>query len=167
MIDLDSDIWIELEGGYRVVYDASTPLKRLKLSVNADEQKEIWEELWNELHHQGDVGVASYLAVPQLVKIARKKGVFDWNILGLCGVIEQQRLLGDNPKLPEEFQDYYDTGLADLQQFVLENLGAKMDNSTYALALSTLATCNGRVELGKAIAELQGADVLAEFLENF
>ena len=105
-MELTDKIWQELEGGYRNLYDASNPLSQFENTNEPEIIKKIWEELWNELHHQGDVGIASYLAVPQLIRIGIKKDLFDWNLLGLCTVIEQQRHLGDNPDLPIEFQNY-------------------------------------------------------------
>jgi hypothetical protein len=40
-----------------------------------------WDELWEELHHQGDVGEASYASVAHLVRIHRTGVVVDWNTL--------------------------------------------------------------------------------------
>jgi hypothetical protein len=49
--------WDELEGGYRQLYDP-----RLAFAAIADGSGD-WGELWQELHHQGDVGTASYAAM--------------------------------------------------------------------------------------------------------
>ena len=166
-MELTDNIWKTLEGGYKIPYDASILLRQLEVTSDTETITKIWEELWNELHHQGDVGLASYLSLPQLVTIGKLKGLYDWNLLGLCCVIEQQRHLGDNPKLPTEFADYYNKGLMDLKQFVLVNINGELDNSTYALSLATLATCNGQIELGKAIMELEDKDILDEFLTQF
>lgn len=116
-IKLDDNIWASLEGGYRTSYDASRPLKKLQAASNAAQMQPVFEELWQELHHQGDVGIASYLAVPQLVRIAKEKDVFDWNILGLCALIEQQRHFSGNPQLPKEFSEYYQNGLNELNSY--------------------------------------------------
>jgi len=166
-MNLTDKIWKNLEGGYRLPYDASVPLSQLEQTNDPEVIKQIWKELWNELHHQGDVGLASYLALPQLVRIGKLKKLFDWNLLALCSVIEQQRRLGNNPVLPLEFQDYYDQGLADLKQFVIHILRQDMDDDTYVIALATLATCTGRIKLGKAIMELQNKDIVDEFLQRF
>ncbi|HEY0686085.1 MAG TPA: hypothetical protein VGD45_27325 [Steroidobacter sp.] len=64
MMSLDDERWRQLKGGYRVTYDPSGALKLLESGVD------VWGELWDELHHQGDVDVASYAAVPHLVRIA-------------------------------------------------------------------------------------------------
>jgi hypothetical protein len=164
---LTDKIWQDIDGGYKVPYDASVPLRLLEETCDPKIIKRIFEELWNELHHQGDVGLASYLALPQLVRIAKLKGLFDWNLLGICCVIEQQRHLGDNPNLPQEFQTYYEQGLVDLKQFVLSNLDRNLDDSTYTMALSVLATCTGQIKLGKAIMGLEDKNILNEFIEQF
>lgn len=166
-MELTDETWKTYEGGYRTLYDASVPLRQLEQSTNPEELQNIFDELWNELHHQGDVGVASYLALPQLVRICKAKKIFDFNLLGLCCVIEQQRHLGDNPTLPEEFTEYYRKGLLDLKALVLANIDKDLNESVYTVALATLATCSGRTKLGKAIMELEDKDIMDEFLEQF
>ncbi len=166
-MDLTDKRWQDFDGGYRSPYDASIPLKQLQETNDDEKIKEIFDELWNELHHQGDVGVASYMAVPQLIRIARLKNRFDRQTLCLSIVIEQQRHLGNNPTLPSEFQEYYDHGIKDLEQFVLKNLEHDLDVTTYTIALATLATCRGRIRLGKAIMELEDEEIMNEFLEQF
>jgi hypothetical protein len=163
---LDDEKWKELEGGYRTEYDVSIPLKNLEETDDKETIKKILNELWGELHHQGDVGLASYLAVPQLAKIGKNKGLFDSSLLALCAVIEQQRQLGDNPSLPSEYHGYYENGLMELKQFIISKIGLERDEETLRIALSALATCSGQVKLGKAIIELEG-DVMDEFLEQF
>lgn len=166
MVSLDSDIWKNLRGGYKNIYDVSVPLKKLEAAINQDELDEIWAELWQELHHQGDVGIASYLAVPQLVRIAVAKNIYDWNLFQLCTIIEQQRHLGDNPQLPEEYQAYYNDGLQNLKNFIIANIGTQKDELTFRMELSTLAVCAGHIKLSKAIGELEGC-TLDDFLEQF
>jgi len=163
---LDDKLWKEFQGGYRIDYDASVPLRQLEEAKDEEEIKKVYDELWNELHHQGDVGLASYLALPQLVRIGKSKGLFDWNLLGLCCVIEQQRHLRHNPPLPKEYADYYDNGLKELKQFVIANISTEKDDTTVRMALATFATCSGQIKLGKSIMELDD-DVMDEFLEQF
>ena len=120
----------------------------------------------NELHHQGDVGIASYLAVPHLAGIAKIRGFYNWNLLGICSTIEQQRHSGNNPVLPEQYFEYYMNGLNTLKEFVLENINKHTDDTTFRLALSTLAVCSGQTKLSKAIAELE-PEIIDEFLAQF
>lgn len=166
-MDLLDKIWQDLDGGYKIRYDVSVPLRELEETNSPLIIQKIWKELWNELYHQGDVGLASYLAIPQLVKIGRSKGLFDWNLLGLCSVIEQQRHSGNNPVLPTEYHDYYYQGLEDLKQFILSNIRMDLDDTTYTIALATFAICSGRIQLGKAIMELEDKIILDEFLGQF
>ena len=63
MLELGDARWKDLHGGYRVPYDASLPLQALSIG------RDVWAELWAELHHQGDVGVA-YAAVTKLIDLA-------------------------------------------------------------------------------------------------
>lgn len=165
-MDLNSAIWSSLEGGYKQPYDASVPLRKLEVAITTAEVAVVYEELWNELHHQGDVGVASYAAVPHLVRIARAKKLYDWNLLGLCCTIEQQRHQEGNPALPVEYTSEYMAALSNLRQFVLENFKGDMNDELMRTALSALATCSGRITLGKAILEMSD-DVLEEFLQNY
>lgn len=163
---LDDTIWKELKGGYKIKYDASVPLRQLQNASDKKEMEKILDELWDELHHQGDVGVASYLALPQLIRIAKLKGIFDWKVYGLCAVIEQQRQLGKNPEVPTEYVDYYKNGLVELKQFVLSNIDHRQDESDLRVILSTIATCEGQAKLGKAIIDMSD-DVLDEFLQQY
>ncbi|HEY0054792.1 MAG TPA: hypothetical protein VGB63_05505 [Pedobacter sp.] len=166
-MELTDDIWKRHEGGYRTLYDASLALTRLEQANNPQAFQIIFDELWNELHHQGDVGISSYLALPQLVRICKLKEIFDSNLLGLCCVIEQQRHFAENPALPSEFEEYYIQGLLDLKTLVLTKIDKELDDSIYTFALATLATCSGKIKLGKAIMELDDQDIMDEFLEQF
>lgn len=67
MLSRTDSIWRELEGGYRLPYDASKAL------IQMEAGESVWDELWNEPYHQGDVGVASYAAIPQLVRISEAR----------------------------------------------------------------------------------------------
>jgi hypothetical protein len=61
----------------------------------------VWHELWDELHHQGDVGEASYAAVPIIVESYQKRGVIDWNAYAIVAIIELARNERDNPDVPQ------------------------------------------------------------------
>jgi hypothetical protein len=76
MLNLDDTGWKDLRGGYGVPYDVSVALRSMQRG------NDVWEELWDELHHQGDIGDASYAAVPQLVSIAGAAESRDWNFMG-------------------------------------------------------------------------------------
>src|SRR4051812_37118099 len=105
MLDFNDDRWSTLKGGYRIPFDPRPLLKRLEVESDT---KVVWEELWRELHHQGDVGEASYAAVPHLVRIYRQRKRTDWNTYAMVTVIELAREEGSNPPVPEWLsQDYF------------------------------------------------------------
>lgn len=164
-MDLDNRIWPTLQGGYRIPYNVSIPLKKLSHATRQDELAIIFTELWDNLHHQGDVGSASYLAVPQLVSICINKKSLDWNFIGLCVLIENCRLEDHNPELPEEYQDHYFESLTQFERYLLLNFKSITDQTALRLTLSLFATVNGQPRLGRAI-EILDEDILPEFLEQ-
>jgi len=46
------------------------------------------------------VGVASYAAIPQLVRISEARGRSDWNLYALVATMEIERHRKTNPLLP-------------------------------------------------------------------
>jgi hypothetical protein len=101
MLPLDDPRWRSYTGGYRVPYDASLPLRRL---FEEGATSELWDELWQELYHQRDVGPASLAAVPWLLEYARQQPELDWNPFGLIAVIELERVrYCRNSPMPSEW----------------------------------------------------------------
>ena len=60
MPNSDEDLWSNLTGGYRTPFDPRPLLAELEIG---QDPHTTWDKLWEELHHQGDVGDASYAAV--------------------------------------------------------------------------------------------------------
>jgi hypothetical protein len=89
-------VWTGLLGGYRLPYDPRSALAKLECG----EVDVALAELWNELHHQGDVDTASYVAVPELVRMYEGRSTPDWNTFALVGTIELERGRHQNPALP-------------------------------------------------------------------
>ena len=79
----------------------------------------MFSELWENLHHQGDVGLASYLSIYHIVSTCIDRQSFDWNYIGLCVVIEHYRLSEHNPKLPAEYEAEYFDALHKLEQYLV------------------------------------------------
>ncbi|GAA0588532.1 hypothetical protein [Rhizomicrobium electricum] len=117
MIRLDDPKWMDLMGGYRVPYDPRGALQSLS---RGHEVEAAWAELWNELHHQGDVGEASYASVPVLVSIHAERGIADWNTYALVAIIEVARRMPGNPELPSWLKDSYDDALRQLAEIGLQ-----------------------------------------------
>ena len=113
MLSLEDKRWQNLEGGYHTSFDPRPLLSDLETKKNA---KATWHELWEGLHHQGDVGAASYAAVPHLVRIYRKRGIIDWDTYAIVAVIELARDDGKNPKVPKWLENDYFRAIRELAE---------------------------------------------------
>jgi len=140
MLSLDDKRWQTLAGGYRVPFDPRPQLS--KLTANND-TKGAWHVLWEELHHQGNVGEASYAAVPHLVRIYRQRGVVDWNTYALVAVIELARGSGKNPEVPEWLKEDYFRALRDLAETGAAEVLKAKDSEDIRAILSILAIAAG------------------------
>ena len=165
-MDLDNKIWQTLDGGYKIPFDASIPLRKLRSTSDQKVIKDTFADLWDNLHHQGDVGLASYYSLPQLVIICLDKKSFDWNLIGLCVLIEHCRQTEHNPKRPDELKTEYFNALKSLEQYLLINFKKIKDPTTLRLTLALFATVSGQVKLGKAIENLDEG-MVKDFLEQF
>ena len=136
MLSFDDERWKGLLGGYRTPFDPRPLLKRLESSRHA---KESWHELWENLHHQGDVGEASYAAIPHLVQIHRQRGAVDWNTYAILAVIELARENGKNPAVPEWLKEDYFKAIQDLAIIGAAELFRTNDSEEIRAILSVLA----------------------------
>lgn len=159
MLSLDDPRWAEFEGGYRVPYDASEALRALR------DGEDVWDELWEELHHQGDLGIASYVAVPQLVQIAAEAAQRDWNFYGLLATIEVERHRKTNPPLPDWLAADYHAAWTRAALIAADDLRLHPDSDTLKTILSVLALSKGERKLG-AMLWSQDGDEVDEWLED-
>ena len=140
MLSFDDNRWLALSGGYRTQFDPRPLLSRIEFN---DHAAAAWHTLWEELHHQGDVGDASYAAVPHIVRIHRQQGTPDWNPYALVAVIELAREMGKNPALPEWLKEDYLEAIQELARIgSVEVLRAK-DSEELRAILSILAIAKG------------------------
>jgi hypothetical protein len=167
MLSLDDKLWQNLKGGYRTRFDPRPLLSDLETNKNA---KAAWHELWEGLHHQGDVGVASYAAVPHLVRIYRKRRLIDWNTYAIVAVIELARDDGKNPKVPEWLEDDYFQAIRDLAEAgAVEVLRTKNPEEIRAilsiLAISAGARTHAKFLINYSAEELLEMERLASEVE--
>lgn len=158
MLPLDSPRWRTLPGGYRVPYDASIALRRMERGAV------VWDELWENLHHQGDVGEASYAAIPQLVRISTTFAS-DWNLYALAATIEVERHRSTNPALPEWLETSYGAAWEQLVALALRDLAGSPDPLLLKSALSVVALARGDLKLG-AILVYMGDSEIAEYADH-
>jgi hypothetical protein len=140
MPGFDDSRWTELEGGYRMPFDPRPLLKKLERSEELDS---VWKELWSELHHQGDVGEASFAAVPHLVRICRDRGLLDWNVYAIVSIIELARKQRGNPDVPNWLKDDYFRAIHELADYGVSELPSIRDPETVRAILSVIAIEKG------------------------
>ena len=136
MLDLDDPRWLSMLGGYRVPFD---PRPWLALLKSGENRKAVWDALWENLHHQGDVGEASYATVPHLVRIYRQLQVFDWNAYGIVGIVELCRGERQNPALPSFMQADYCQAIQELAEYGIGQLPSVNDPEDVRAILSIVA----------------------------
>ena len=154
MLALDDPRWKELKGGYRTPYDASPALKALETSHDQTKQTALWNELWDELHHQGDVGEASYAAVPHLLRIVQAKPRLDWNCFALIAVIELERHRPGNPAIPADLKDDYQHALGSIMDVAGSHADQQWDALLASSVFAAVAAAKGLEVIARALLEL-------------
>jgi hypothetical protein len=140
MLNLEDVRWSTLTGGYRTPLDRRPILRRLETEPDS---KQVWEELWNELHHQGDIGDASFASVPILVRIHRERGVAEWNAYAIVAIIELARQKVENADVPPWLKEDYFSAIRELAEMgAAEVLRAEIPEDVRAI-LSVIAIEKG------------------------
>jgi hypothetical protein len=140
MLALDDHRWMTMTGGYRLPFDPRPLLSELQSSKDT---APIWSKLWDELHHQGDVGEASYAAVPHLVDIYRRRGQIDWNAYAIVAIIELARKKGTNPDVPEWMSGDYFSAIQELANIGTREIRTADAPETVRAILSMIAIAKG------------------------
>jgi len=157
MISLEDSRWLNMTGGYKAPLDPRPLLKRLGTDSDTTE---VWQELWNELHHQGDVGDASFAAVPFLVRISHERGVIDWNTYAIVAIIELARTEGKNPDVPEWIAEDYFQAIRKLAEIgTKEVMQAEAADDVCAI-LSVIAIEKGLRTHGKFLVNYSEAEMI-------
>lgn len=133
---------MELMSGYKIPYEPWEALDQLKSNPET-----ALGELWENLYHQGDVGTASYAAVPLLVE----NGALD-----LVAAIEVARNNGVNPMLPSEIESQYKKSLQDAVSKIPSDL------SQLKAYYTIHASLNEQHKLAKVLDFISVEEVLSE-----
>jgi hypothetical protein len=132
--------WTRMKGGYRVPYDPRSAL----LALEGGQTKVAWHELWENLHHQGDVGEASYAAVPHLVRIHERRGAPDLNTYLMLAVIDKARHSSHNPEIPPDLRDAYEAAWGRLVEIGLRELATATDLDLVSSIIAVIAIGKGQ-----------------------
>jgi hypothetical protein len=157
MISLEDVRWLRMTGGYQTLFDPRPLLRRLGIDSDVTE---VWQGLWEELYHQGDVGDASFAAVPFLVRSYRERGVIDWNTYAIVAIIELARKEGKNPDVPQWIADDYFQAIRRLAEIgTAEILQAETAEDVRAI-LSVIAIEKGLRIYGKYLVNYSEDELL-------
>jgi len=154
--------WDTLCGGYRIPYNPSSALQ----AIHEDRGTEAaYNELWQELHHQGDLGDASYAAVPHLKEVIAEQRTVDWNPYALIATIEVARLNG-NPPVPEWMWQEYENSIKSLTDYALRDLAMTNDSLTIRCLLAAAALSKGVRKVGIILSALDESEY-DELIETY
>src|ERR1700722_4528295 len=157
MLSFDDERWNHLTGGYKTLFDPRPSLRKLD---NQENSVAAWEELWQELHHQGDVGDASYAAVPELVRIHRTESVADWNLYGMVAIIELARNEAQNPEVPDWLCEDYFRSILELAEMGANEILHAHEAETIRAILGVIAIAKGLRTHAKFLIEYSEDEML-------
>jgi hypothetical protein len=143
-MNLADERWAALQGGYRQPYDVRPALQRFAAGDVA-----VWDEFWQELHHQGDVGEASYAAIPEIVRAYAAQARPDWNVFALAATVEEARHGVGNPTLPAWLVDDYESAWRQLEVRALADFPAASNDELVSSIMAVLALAKGKRTLAR------------------
>jgi hypothetical protein len=157
MLRFDDERWKHLTGCYKMLFDPRPCLRRIE---NREETATAWQELWEELQHQGDVGDASFAAVPELVRIHRTDAEVDWNLYALVAIIELARTESRNPEVPDWLEEDYFSSIQELARMGTRDILSARDSETKRAVLGIIALATGLRTHGKFLVAYSEAELL-------
>lgn len=161
-MDFSDERWAGLKGGYGAPYDPRPALQAIDEGRNVEA---AWSELWEELHHQGDVALASYAAVPHLARLAAAGKASGYNAFALAATIEQSRAFERNPPAPDWLAATYAQAWAGLCETALDTLRTATDPDVISSALGVVAIHKRMPVLGRMALDFSEAERLAIMVE--
>ena len=162
MLSLNDERYGQYRSGYGIIYDVVPKIREL---INSGPSKSFWNEIWEELYHQGDVGEASYAIVPYLVEYEESNKHLEENIYHFVVSVELASLEDRNPPIPNELQFSYAKGVRKLPYIGMNKLKRGCSHSAVMLVASAMAVSLGHTILGRSYLDF-GPDDALTFLEN-
>jgi hypothetical protein len=120
LLPLEDPRWKGYRGGYnRVAYDVVPLIRELQAEGFSES---FWGRVWDDLHHQGDVGEASYAIIPYMVEYQGAQRDLDEQLFHFAVVVELARPENGNPPVPTEIELEYELALRRLPVLGVEKL---------------------------------------------
>jgi hypothetical protein len=134
------------------------PRPQLAGLENEENRVKAWHEL--SLHHQGDVGEASYASVPHLVRIHRKSGIVDWNTYAIVAIIDLARGKGNNPEVPKWLEDDYIRAIRELAEIGAAEIWRTEESEAIRAILGVIAIAKSLRTHGRFLVEYSEDELL-------
>jgi hypothetical protein len=136
--------WSQLTDASGQTYDPNPALA----AVADGDTDAGYDELWQRLHHQGDLGTAAYAAVPELVRCVDNALDPDWRAYALIATIEEERLSGRNPAIPAWLAEQYRAAMERVIDPALRHLRMATEDETVRSIIAVLAHAKGQHTIG-------------------
>jgi hypothetical protein len=121
--------------------------------------------VWEELHHQGDVGEASYALVPYLVEYQSRRRELDEQVFHYCVVVDLAQPENKNPPIPPELEFSYAMAIRKLPVIGAELLRRGCPEAVVMGVAAATALAAGHRVLARAYIDFGRPDAL-EYLRN-
>jgi hypothetical protein len=158
MLSFDDNRWDKLSAGYRTQFDPRAALSKLESNIRSED---AWNELWEGLHHQGDVGEASYAAVPHIVRIYHQRRGDHWRTFGLVTLIELARGRGTNPEIPNWLKQDYFQAIQNLAKIASTEVMREDDTYAVRAMLCVVAIAKGARTHARFLFEYSDEEMIA------
>ncbi|MES2354073.1 MAG: hypothetical protein V4568_06665 [Pseudomonadota bacterium] len=164
MLRLDDPRWEMMTAGHQKFYDPRSAFASLERNENT---AAVWSELWDELHHQGVVGEASYAAIPHLVRIVESQAAINWNLFGIVCTVEVERHRRTNPRIPSWLQESYTEAWKVLSRLARSAFEQQLEPWQVRVLLGILALANSDLKLGALLVHSAAFEVDSLVEEHF
>jgi len=162
LMPLDDSRWATYSSGYRAPYNVVPLVHRLNSEGTSGG---FWKVVWNELHHQGDVGEASYALIPYLVDHQSRRQELDDQVFYFCAIVELQRPENRNPPIPQEIELSYAMAMRRLPVIGTEQLRRGCSEAVIMGVAAATALAGGHRVLARAYLEFERVDAMG-YLSN-
>lgn len=140
----DNSGWPQLTDAYGEPYDPRSALAEIE-SGNAEMG---YDQLWQRVHHQGDLGSAAYAVVPELVSLMGNRAQPDWRAYSLIATIAECRESPRNPLIPNSVAGSYAAAMREVVQPALVHLRDADDDLEVRSLLAVIAHAKGQRTIG-------------------
>jgi hypothetical protein len=156
MLNLEDPIWDQLNGGYKARYNPTKIIKEIYINI---ESKTAWDEIWEDLHHQGDIGEASYAVIPYFVDSYAKSTKPIWDLYSYisCILIESHRKT--NPKAPLWIKNDLEKSLDVLFERSFSDLKSTNDQTTIHAIIGYISLYKGLIKYGALISTYDESEI--------